>query len=111
VQYIVVSHRWGDGDGQFKTTAANIASREMHMSFKALPKTFQDAVVVTRGLGFEYLWIDSLCIVQQDRNGDLTQELRSEIGNMEDIFSDASCTIAATSAKSCEDGFLQRFAH
>jgi hypothetical protein len=71
--------------------------------FSELQETFQDAVIVTRRLGFQYLWIDSLCIVQNDN-----EELRSEMKNMEDIFSLASCTIAATSATSCKDRFLCR---
>jgi len=101
--YIAVSHRWGHWDKKFQTTTANIKERKNRMSFSGLEKTFQDAIIVARRLGFNFLWIDPLCIVQDDK-----EELRDEIKNMEDIFSLASCTIAATSAKNGEKGLLCR---
>jgi len=70
-----------------------------------LPKTFQDAVIVTRELGVQYLWIDSLCIIQYGDNG---EDWRSESCRMETVFSHAYCTIAATAAVDSNAGFLQR---
>jgi hypothetical protein len=49
------------------TTHATLDDRLQGVPWDQLPKTFQDAVTVTRELGFEYLWIDSLCVVQDDR--------------------------------------------
>ena len=66
-----------------------------------LPKTFRDAVKVTRGLGIQYLWIDSLCIVQ-GKDGDWEQESKK----MEQVFASTYCTVAATSASNSNDGFL-----
>jgi hypothetical protein len=37
-----------------------------HIPFDALPTTYRDAIVFTRGLGMQWLWIDSLCIIQDD---------------------------------------------
>jgi hypothetical protein len=67
-----------------------------------LPKTFQDAVEVTRELGKQYLWIDALCIVQGPDG-----EWESEAGRMERVFANAYCTIAADSAASWKNSFLK----
>ncbi|KAF3031213.1 hypothetical protein E8E12_001177 [Didymella heteroderae] len=70
-----------------------------------LPKTFQDAVEVTRAIEIRYLWIDSLCIIQE---GDGGKDWDQESIKMEDVFSQAYCTIAATSAANSCSGFLDR---
>jgi hypothetical protein len=71
-------------------------------SYDELPRTFQDAVRVTRQLGKKFLWIDALCIIQGP-DGDWETEARA----MEDVFACAYCTIAASSARGWEDGFLK----
>jgi hypothetical protein len=58
-------------------------------------------VKVTLRLGLRYLWIDSLCIVQDDEDDKLT-----EIRKMADIYSGSAVTIAAARARSCHEGFL-----
>lgn len=79
----------------------NIENRQNGFKLNDLPKTFQDAIEVTRKLGVQYLWIDSLCIIQ-GQDGDW----KRESGRMESVFSSAYCTIAATSAKDSYTGFL-----
>ncbi|KAH7014657.1 heterokaryon incompatibility protein-domain-containing protein [Microdochium trichocladiopsis] len=59
-----------------------------------LPKTFHEAIDLCRFLGISYIWIDSLCIVQDDED-----EWRSEAAHMKDIYANASLTIAASSAQ------------
>lgn len=97
-RYIALSHRWGPY-GMFSTIKENLAAFLKSIEFDELPKTFQDAVFVTRQLGIRFLWIDSLCIVQDDRED---WEKQSKL--MEDVFQSAYCTIAAT--KGSFDGFL-----
>ncbi|KAI8941757.1 hypothetical protein NX059_002962 [Plenodomus lindquistii] len=70
-----------------------------------LPKTFQDAVRVTRAVGIPYLWIDSICIIQY---GDNKADWDREAARMKDVYSGAYCTIAATAAKNSHSGFLDR---
>ncbi|KAJ4865530.1 heterokaryon incompatibility protein (HET) domain-containing protein [Trichoderma breve] len=72
-----------------------------NIPYRALPKTFQDAVTVTRALGVPYLWIDSLCIIQEDEKDWETEAIR-----MEEVFSFAYCTIAASRGTSSLSGFL-----
>ena len=99
-RYIALSHRWGESR-PFSTEKETIEIRRNGIEFDQLPKTFQDAVAVTRKLGVQYLWIDSLCIIQDD-----DEDWRRESGKMETVFASAYCTIAATSATNSVDGFL-----
>ncbi len=55
-----------------------------------LPKTIRDAISVTKGLGFKYLWVDRLCIVQDDR-----QDWEDQASQMCDIYERATLTLAA----------------
>jgi hypothetical protein len=108
MKYTALSHRWGDyppskDDPQYCTTNGNLNARLNGFSRSELPKTFRDAVRVTRELGIEYLWIDSLCIIQWDAD-----DWKREASRMEDVFASAYCTIAATSAVDSNAGFLAR---
>jgi Heterokaryon incompatibility protein (HET) len=67
-----------------------------------MPKTFRDAIIVTRKLGLEYIWIDSLCIIQ-----DLGGDWLIEAPKMEPYYSDALITIAADCTDGDSNGFLQ----
>jgi hypothetical protein len=106
-KYIALSHCWGnlpvEDKKRFCTTRENIDHRQRGFSISDLPKTFQDAIEVTRELRVPYLWIDSICIIQYDSD-DWEQESR----RMERVFSSAYCTIAATSAPDSNAGFLER---
>jgi hypothetical protein len=108
-KYIALSHCWGElpieDKKQFCTTWDNIIRRLEGFSISDLPKTFQDAVEVTRELRIPYLWIDSLCIIQYEDN---KKDWKLESGRMEKVFSLAYCTIAATSAAHSKAGFLER---
>jgi hypothetical protein len=104
-EYIALSHCWGKPTPRERerscTFANNISERCGRIDFDELAETFQDAVTVTRKLGKRYLWIDSLCIIQGDR-----EDWEREAKLMETVFSTAYCTIAATSAKGPTVGFL-----
>jgi hypothetical protein len=101
VQYVALSYCWGTSK-QPGTTQSNLPSRQQQINVSGLPKTLQDAILVTWALGFRYIWIDSLCIVQDDLD-----DWATESSNMADIYSGACLVIAATRAKDCAEGFLQ----
>ncbi|CAN9196613.1 unnamed protein product [Alternaria alternata] len=108
VKYTALSHCWGSnppsqGDPRYCTTDGNLNARRNGFCLSELPKTFRDAVRVTGGLGIDYLWIDSLCIIQWNAD-----DWKHEAGRMEDVFASAYCTIAATSAVDSKAGFLSR---
>ncbi|KAJ8133056.1 hypothetical protein O1611_g567 [Lasiodiplodia mahajangana] len=104
-KYIALSHRWGPPTQHraFCTERKDVeGGKERIIKTSTLPKTFQDAVQITRGLGIPYLWIDSLCIIQDDKD-----DWGRESQLMEQVFSSAYCTLAATSASGFDDGFLK----
>jgi hypothetical protein len=109
VDYIALSHCWGSPTGTEKkdycTTDENYHDRLSRFRFSDLPKTFRDAIQVTRELGKQYLWIDSLCIIQEQEH---YNDWKIEAERMEKVFASAYCTIAASSATGWNDGFLER---
>ncbi|KAJ8129636.1 hypothetical protein O1611_g3997 [Lasiodiplodia mahajangana] len=103
-EYVILSHPWGtDKSKWFRTTSDNIDEFKRSIDFKKLPRNFQDAVTVTKNLGFRYLWIDSICIIQEGKDADFHTEKEF----MEDYYGGASCTIAASSASGMDSGFLR----
>lgn len=99
--YTTLSHRWGNVV-MFKTTQKNIKDFHTYLNFNALPISFKDAVTVTKALGIRYLWIDAICIIQDDRSDWIKQAPL-----MGKIYKNAYCTIAAHSAQDSLDGFLE----
>jgi len=91
-EYATLSHRWGVHQ-PISTTTSNLDEHLKRISFASLSKTFQDAVVFTRNLGVRYLWIDSLCIMQ-----DSSADKSYEIPRMVDIYNNALFNIAACAA-------------
>jgi hypothetical protein len=82
-------------------TTATMAAMKQGLPLKDFPKALRDAAFVTKKLGMKYLWVDALCIVQDDKN-DMTQELKS----MAQTYHNASLTISAASAIGSREGFL-----
>ena len=101
-RYMALSHRWGSGK-PIRTTTHNLDLFRQNINFTELTKTFQDAVTITRKLGLRYLWIDSLCIIQE---GDGMRDWEEQSQLMEGIFASAYCTIAATNTVDPSQGFL-----
>lgn len=63
--WAALSHCWGKTN-TLKTTLKAIESHKHGIQWESLPQTFKDAVEVTSALEVQYLWIDSLCIIQDD---------------------------------------------
>jgi len=61
VEYLTLSHCWGGAD-IYKLTSDTFSTLLSGLSLETLSKTFKDAIIITRCLGFRYIWIDSLCI-------------------------------------------------
>lgn len=100
-EYVALSYCWG-GPQPLVTTTKNLACMIYDIPLDKLPQTILDAIKVTKHLNIRYLWIDALCIIQ---NSDADQ--REEIDRMGQIYKKATVTIAAASAKSVSEGFLQ----
>jgi hypothetical protein len=76
-----------------------VAEFNHHINIGALPQTFRDAVAITQAINVRYLWIDSLCIVQDDPD-----EWAQEAEKMASIFQNAYLTVCAAGARSCKEG-------
>jgi hypothetical protein len=82
-------------------TPENLRSFFDEIPLERLPKTFQDAVYITRKLGLKYLWIDALCIIQDpSTNADWVHEAAL----MCSVYSGAHVNLAASSATSVYGG-------
>ncbi|OCL09516.1 HET-domain-containing protein [Glonium stellatum] len=101
VNYVTLSHCWGAFQ-PLTTTKATLAERQEGIDWDALPKTFQEAIKLTRILGIRYIWIDSLCIVQDDRD-----DWETEAMKMGEIYRNAYLTIAASLSRVGSEGFLK----
>ncbi|KAH8893097.1 HET-domain-containing protein [Thozetella sp. PMI_491] len=99
--YVALSYVWGPAQPYVLTNeTANEMRRGMDVS--RLPKTITDAATVAHKLGFSYLWIDALCIIQDSRHDKL-----KELPTMADVYGGSSLTIVAASASVANEGFLR----
>ncbi|KAF2182390.1 HET-domain-containing protein [Zopfia rhizophila CBS 207.26] len=102
LRFAALSHCWGPPDvsgNLLKLTTENIKDFEAGMPESALSKSFQDCFSVVRYLGLQYVWIDSLCIVQNS-----PEDWNREAPQMQLVYLFADCTICATKATSGRDG-------
>lgn len=115
-EYVCLSHCWGDTK-PFTLTSRTQPAFVRGINVTALPKTFQDAIFITRRLHIKYLWVDSLyatptlcwilqayyhrCILQDNE-----ADWAVESGRMEHVYAHAACTIAATASKNSDGGLF-----
>ncbi|KAE9367398.1 HET-domain-containing protein [Stipitochalara longipes BDJ] len=97
--YVTLSYCWG-GPQTLSTTLSTITKHTTGLPISELPQTLQDAVQVTKRLGLEYIWIDSLCIIQ-----DSPADKSHEIPRMALYYKNAYITICA-SRETCHETFL-----
>jgi hypothetical protein len=100
IKWAALSYVWG-GNQEVKTTSSCLSAMMMNISVENLPQTLTDALMVCKKLWLRYIWIDCLCIVQDDGD-DLTREL----ANRHRIYQQAWVTIAAATAHNVSQGFL-----
>ena len=81
-----------------KTVKSRIPGYENDIPLQLLPRTIYDALVVTQGIGLRYLWVDAMCIIQDD--GDDTAE---QIGQMYAVYRSAYVTISAATAATSKE--------
>jgi len=97
-EYLALSHCWG-GVQPLTTTTSTLSQRKKGIQIESLPKTFRDAVIFVRRLKKRYLWIDSLCIIQDD-----LEDWRREAAKMAEIYQGSWLTIAALKASNDLEG-------
>ena len=122
VRYVALSYTWGEetriSGGHnppksmvhdlFKATTANVRQLEekggIHHALKNMPMAIQNAIFLTHELGYRYLWVDSLCITQDDAT---SWELNAEV--MDVVYGNAEFTICAADGESAEVGLKALF--
>ncbi|KIW89158.1 uncharacterized protein Z519_10010 [Cladophialophora bantiana CBS 173.52] len=96
-----MSYKWGE-DHPLKTREGNLEERHKGITLKAFPQTLRDGVVIAKILGFRYIWIDSLCIIQGNK---LDWFQQSE--QMTAIYGMSALNISASSSGSNRAGTLR----
>jgi len=101
--YVCLSHCWGKAPMPVRTTSQTLSTYTNLIPWTQLPRTFQDAILITHRLGLRYLWIDSICIIQ-----DSDDDWQIESGKMSSIYRDSFLTIAAVSSPDFTGGCFSR---
>ncbi|KAL7950685.1 heterokaryon incompatibility domain-containing protein [Trichoderma barbatum] len=101
-KYICLSHRWGASTHLCQTTIDSLPAHLEGIPWNLLPKTFQDAAKVAVGLGIKYIWIDSLCIIQ-----DSSDDWKDQAAQMCEIYSGAYVTLAAAWSADSDVGLFR----
>jgi hypothetical protein len=89
VDYLTLSHCWGDGK-IFKLQEDNLVSLQKKVPTSQLSQTFKDAIAITNELGYRYLWIDALCIIQDSK-----EDWAREGSLMAQVYGNAIMNLAA----------------
>ena len=98
--FFALSHTWG-GHRTLCLMRDNVQEFLTGIREDSLPQTFCDAVEATRRLGHKYLWIDSLCIIQDSKD-----DWAVESAIMGDIYRGSACTLSAISAPNSQGGLF-----
>ncbi|KAH8881099.1 HET-domain-containing protein [Thozetella sp. PMI_491] len=99
-KYITLSHVWGS-EQVLTLTRETFATLKQGVSLDDLPRVFREAVGLTRRLGVRYLWVDSLCILQ-----DCVDDWQTESSSMDKIYRHGICNIAASSAANAQEALF-----
>lgn len=102
VEYACLSHCWGENPvDTIKTTEQTLESFKEGITESNLPANFRDAIDVCRALDVKYLWIDSLCIIQDQKDN---RDWNDEAAKMAEIYENAHVTIATTRSANAHGG-------
>lgn len=109
VRYAALSYCWGppvDAATQLKTERRTLSSRMQKIPEAEMSTVMRDAVAVCRALKIRFLWVDSVCIVQDDKS-----DWEAESQQMGSIYRHSLLTICAPVSHSCHQGFLSSRIH
>lgn len=106
ISYTALSYCWGppeDASIQFKTDRCSLNSRLNGFQVDQVSPILRDAIEVTRALKIPYIWIDAICIVQDD-----LKDWDRESSRMALVYQNATLTICTPASTTCQQGFQQR---
>ncbi|PSN71501.1 HET-domain-containing protein [Corynespora cassiicola Philippines] len=99
--YVALSYCWGSPGKHLRTTSQSLHQHLAGISWDQFPRMFQDIIQLCRALGTNYLWIDSLCIIQDD-----PKDWESESAKMASVYANAQLTIAAAANANPHDSLF-----
>lgn len=105
-QYVALSYVWGPTESNIRTLTANVGRMRQDIPFGDLPLTLQHVFQIVRLLEIQHLWIDALCIVQDDQ-----AEKAVEIGRMEFVYLNSTLQISAMASPGASHGLLHQRQH
>ncbi|KAI0837762.1 HET-domain-containing protein [Hypoxylon sp. FL0890] len=91
-KYVAFSHCWGKAK-TLKLLQANLQTLLNSIHIDDLPTSYKEAILITMALGYRYIWIDSLCIIQ-----DSMEDWTKEAAMMQDVYENSSLNICASAA-------------
>ncbi|KAH7324534.1 heterokaryon incompatibility protein-domain-containing protein [Stachybotrys elegans] len=103
MEYLTLSHQWGAKEPFHLTLDTLLDFKHKGLSMEYLPRRFQDAISLTRRLGVRYIWIDTLCIIQNSRD-----DWASESRVMDKVYLNSLCTIAASDGTDATCGLFTK---
>jgi hypothetical protein len=103
--WVTLSHCWGRKPTFLRLTASNFSQFQDRILMDDLPQTFQDAIVLCQRIGPEFLWVDSLCIVQEGDGS--KQDWLHHAKAMRAIYRNARLNISAEWAESSSGGLFK----
>lgn len=103
--YVALSYCWGDPKvhPQMRTVKENYEEHKRQIEYSSMPRTIQDAVTICRRLCIQYLWVDALCIIQEDLEDWIKESVK-----MCSVYSNAVCTISAAHADGVSGGIFSQ---
>ncbi|RYP33575.1 hypothetical protein DL767_004690 [Monosporascus sp. MG133] len=99
--YVALSHCWGAKIDTLLTTQTE-ATFLQALPLDSLSANFRDAITITRELGIKYLWIDSLCILQDSK-----EDWEKESREMAAVYRDATLALFAIAASASTVGLAK----
>lgn len=103
--YATLSHCWG-ASRMITTTTENIGQLKKQLPLLDLPKTFSDALQFIKAIGISFIWIDSLCIIQ-----DSVKDWEAESRTMLEVYRHAECNLAAAGSEDSRGGLFSERNH
>lgn len=100
VRYIALSYVWGDViQPTLRKAVLEMWTSDGQLRDMEFPQTIRDAIKLVRMIGYRYIWVDALCIVQDD-----AASRHGQISQMHEIYQQADLTIVAADGDDCSEG-------
>jgi hypothetical protein len=97
--YCGLSYVWGTMRQRLSLNGTNLEHLQLPEGVCGCSQTVEDAMVLVKSLGFQYLWVDVLCVLQDDE-----EDKMMHVSNMHRIFQASSLNILVASQGGSEAG-------